>query len=103
MIDEIEVDLERELTVWDGGSPEPARRDVERHLPPVVLHRGEHQACLADDLAPKLQGVAGILPRLQRESRPGLAGSGLHFLVCHDLHPSEDRACLTSPREPAPR
>ena len=87
MIDKIEVDLERAFSVRNGRGPEPARRDVQDDLPPVVLHRREREPRLADDLRPELQGVAGLLPLLQREERPHFSGSGPHSVACHTLRP----------------
>ena len=62
---------------------EPARGDVERDLPPVVLHRRERQARLADDLRPAVQRRVRVLPVRQRQRRPfGVRG----LTVCGHGH-----------------
>lgn len=72
MIDEIEVGLERPITGRHGGRAQPARRHVQGHLPPVVLHRRQVEACLADDLRPEMKRVADRLPRFEGQGRPRL-------------------------------
>src|SRR5207249_368899 len=102
MFDEIEVDLEGAFTVRDGRGAEPARRDVQGDLPPVVLHRRKREPRLADDLRPQLQGVTGLLPRLQREEGPRFSGTGPHRVDRHT--PARLIRCFrpTARREPAP-
>src|SRR5262252_4086565 len=80
MADEIEVDLKIEpAIVRDRRGREAAAGQVQRHLPPMVYHRRLGEADLADNLCPKMQGSAGILPRLEGQRRPvsGLAGPAL--------------------------
>jgi hypothetical protein len=38
VVDEVELRLERSATPRDGGRGQPASRDIESDLPPVILH-----------------------------------------------------------------
>src|SRR5437588_12906499 len=52
------------------GCRESMRRDVECDVPPVIEFWSEFQAGLADNLCPKMQRVAGLLPFFERKRRP---------------------------------
>ena len=62
MADEVELDLEDFGADRNGRGAEPARGDIERHLPAMVEPGGERQADFADDLQPKLQGRGRVAP-----------------------------------------
>ncbi len=53
-----------------GSVRQPAGRDVERHVPPVVDERRVGHADLADDLGPQLERVARRLPARHRDLGP---------------------------------
>src|SRR5262249_12938552 len=71
MRDEVEGYRERPLAVRHGRGGEPARGDIERDVPPVVLHRRQREPRLADDLGPHVQGRVRVLPLGERQGRPG--------------------------------
>ena len=62
MVDEVEPDLEVLTLVRDHGGRQAARGHVERHMPAVVEPGGQLKPNLADDLDPKVQGLARRLP-----------------------------------------
>ena len=68
--DEVELDLDAAGVGVHERRREAARRDVQGNLPPVIHHRLECQAHLADDLEPELEGFSGLLPGRQSELRP---------------------------------
>ena len=68
--DEVEIDLERLAAERDRRGAEPARGDVQRHLPAVVEPRRQREADLADNLRPKLQRGRGVPPLGMIELRP---------------------------------
>ena len=70
MLHEVEVDLKRSVAVRDRRGRQAARRDVQRHLPPVIQRRREREADLADDLGPQVQRRDRGLPVTPRELRP---------------------------------
>ena len=99
MIDEIEVDLKTDpALVRDRRSREAAASHVERHLPPMVHHRRLGEADLADDLRPKMQGGAGVLPRIVRQRWPGWDLSHVARALWFRLH---RRGQFRRPRSPS--
>src|ERR1700688_481357 len=70
MPDEIELDLESARAVRDRRGGQPGGGNVQRHVPAVIQPGCSHEANFADDLRPKMQGVARIAPRLVVELRP---------------------------------
>jgi len=71
VIQEIEFQLDVALGIGHRRGAEPARRDVERHLPPVILHRRQGEARLAHDLRPAMQRRLSVRPIAQRQVGPG--------------------------------
>src|SRR5204863_323121 len=71
VIQEIEFQLDVALGIGHRRGAEPARRDVERHLPPVILHRRQGEARLAHDLRPAMQRRLRVRPIAQRQVGPG--------------------------------
>ena len=55
----------------DRRRAEPARADVERHVPAVVEPGRQREPDLADDLRPAMQGRAGLAPGGVVEHGPG--------------------------------
>jgi hypothetical protein len=70
VIDEIEDDFERARAIGDGRRGEPARREVERDVPPMIDQRCQCHPHLADDLGPSVQRLASLAPLRQRQVRP---------------------------------
>src|SRR5579875_1790274 len=71
MVDEVEVDLKKTVdSVRHRRRREPARRHVERDVPPVVDQRFLLEADLSDDLRPQVKGVECLLPPRVSEFRP---------------------------------
>src|SRR5438105_4026919 len=62
MRDEVELDLKTRLSERNGRRSQAAGCDVEGHIPPMILQRGESQTGLAHDLGPHVERVAGFLP-----------------------------------------
>ena len=75
VVDEIEIDLEATGAIGDRRGGEPARGDVERDVPPVIGHRRQRQADLADHLGPELQRGAGLAPFGEGERWVGEGGT----------------------------
>src|SRR5689334_10775380 len=73
MVDEVEVDLEDACTMPDRRCRQPSRGHVINDMPRMVDPWRLHQADLADDLGPELQGRAGLLP-----GGVGQAGPSFH-------------------------
>jgi len=65
MSDEIEVDLECPVSVWDRRGREPAGRDQQRNMPGMIDPGTLGDPNLADDLHPHVQGGAGLAPSLE--------------------------------------
>ena len=66
VVDEVELDLEARAPVVHERRREAAGEHVQRYLPPVVDHRLEREADLADDLGPHVQRVARRASRRPR-------------------------------------
>jgi len=62
VVDEVERDLDGAFAVRHRRGREPARREVEDDVPPVVLARRQSQTGLADHLHPHVKGVVGLPP-----------------------------------------
>ena len=60
--DEIKLDFKSRLPERNGRSGQAARRDIKRHVPPMILQRSESQTRLSHDLGPHVERVAGLLP-----------------------------------------
>jgi hypothetical protein len=71
VVDEIEQDLDCSGSIRDRECRKPARRDVERDLPPVIDCWAVGKPDLADDLSPHMQRLIRVLPLLIRQARPG--------------------------------
>ena len=82
VVDEIEIDLEAARAIGDRRGGEPARGDVEHHVPPVIGHGRQRQADLADDLGPELQRRAGVAPFGERERWVGVEVGRRHGGEC---------------------
>ena len=85
VIDEIEVDLERSRAIRYRRRRQPARGDVERHMPGMVQPGRLGQPDFADDLGPEMQRGIGVTPRRGRQFRP----RGLRR-CCSCLNPCRD-------------
>src|SRR5579862_344024 len=79
MPDEIELDLESARAVRDRRGGQSGGGNVQRHVPAVIQPRRSHKTNFADDLRPKMQGVAGIAPRPVVEVRPEWG----HWIILH--------------------
>ena len=62
MPDKVELDLKTRLSKRNGRRSQAAGCDVEGHIPPMILQRGESETSLAHDLGPHVERVAGLLP-----------------------------------------
>src|SRR5207245_3286642 len=71
VLDEIELHVERPGPVRHGAGREPARGDVERHLPPMVLPPREGEAGFPDDLGPHVESRVRVPPLIERQRGPG--------------------------------
>ena len=60
--DEIKLDFKTRLPERNGRRSQAAGCDVEGHIPPMILQRGESETGLAHDLGPHVERVAGLLP-----------------------------------------
>ena len=70
MLTKIELDVELARPVVNRRSREPARSDVQRHVPRVVRPRRTNEADLAHDLTPQVERLQGVAPLLVFEFRP---------------------------------
>ena len=70
VVEEIELNLETSPAGVHERGGEAAGGHVHRHVPPLIDHRRECHADLADDLGPHVQRVARVRPRRQREIGP---------------------------------
>src|SRR5258708_37952436 len=83
MVDEIEVNLEDEVSIGDGRGGEATRGHVERDLPAVRNRRSKSKPDLAYNLHPTVQGDAGLLPVIQGQGRPHLRSSESNDCCTH--------------------
>ena len=60
--DEVELDFEGAIAVWNGRGCQSAGRDIQRHVPAVIQPGSLGQADLADDLGPQLQRCLCVAP-----------------------------------------
>jgi hypothetical protein len=74
----VEDDLESPAFVIDWRRRKAARIHVERNMPGVIKPRRKSKPNLANDLRPKMKGLAGFFPILERQLRPGAAFTGDH-------------------------
>lgn len=88
---EVEFDLKNAFGVRNGRRAEPARCDIEGHMPGMIEPWRQGEPYLAGDLRPKMQRLAGICP--------GCAGAGLR----RSAAPPSWRSTTRSPREPRAR
>lgn len=77
VIDEIEIDLELPVTFCHDTGAESARRDIERGIPPMVLHWGMRQSCFSDDLRPPVKRCIGVPPVGESKIGPRIS---VHFV-----------------------
>src|SRR5438876_10135809 len=64
-----ELDFETSSPEWNGRTGQAARRDVQGHVPPMILQRSKIQTGLSHDLGPHVERVACLLP--VREGKRG--------------------------------
>ena len=84
-----------------GGGRQPPRRDVQDHVPPVVLDRRQRQPRLADDLGPHVQAAVGVAPGRERQRRPGFLARAHRILYAAGSRRSR-RVQSTSSRSSLP-
>src|SRR5436305_6802623 len=70
VVNEIEINLEETSAIWNRRSRQPARCDIERHVPPMISRRAEREPDFANNLRPHVQRRIGIFPIVQRHTRP---------------------------------
>ena len=70
VVDEVELHFERARAVWHGTRRQSPGRDVQRHVPPMVLLGRQGEPGLPDDLHPHVQRVMRVLPFGERQARP---------------------------------
>src|SRR3989449_3743346 len=93
VLDEVELHVERPGPVRHRAGREPARGDVQRHLPPVVVPTREGERGFPDDLAPHVERRVRVPPLIERQRGPGCFG--------HRVPPSTSRGasrCRMAPR-----
>lgn len=71
--DEVELDLPREFAARQRAGREPARRDVQRDVPPMVPKRHERHPNLAHDLRVAMERLLRRLPVPVGQLRPAKA------------------------------
>jgi len=78
VVEQVERDLHVAGAVAGGHRPgrQPARGDVQRHVPPVVARRRERHADLAGDLGVAVQRLLRRLPRVVGQRGPGVEDGG---------------------------
>ena len=97
MVVKVELDLETAAIVRDRSCRQTSRRDIQRHVPPVIDTRVRSQPYLADDLQIEMQRVLcgppgverhfgekfGVAHKIQRQTRSssGTVGSIWQRLV----------------------
>src|SRR5271154_846113 len=81
MADEIELNIERRIPVWNCAGGQSPWTHIQRHLPPVIYQRHMRHADLADDLGPHMQGVAGGRPFIHQQRRPMVGPRGVVHVV----------------------
>ena len=64
VVQEVEIELKAAIPKRNWGGGQAPRRHIEHDVPRVVEPRRLHEADLAHDLGPQLQGGAGIFPRV---------------------------------------
>ena len=77
VIEEIEFHFERTILVRHRQCRQPASRDVERDVPPVIHERHSCKPDLSDDLRPHVERRIGVLPIVQSQRGPYV--SGMHW------------------------
>ena len=70
MLVEVEFDLKNAFGVRNGRRAEPARCDIEGHMPGMIEPWRQGEPYLAGDLRPKMQRLAGIFPGFVRQLWP---------------------------------
>ena len=68
--DEIKLNFKTCALKRNGRSGQAARRDIKRHVPPMILQRSESETRLSHDLGPHVERVAGLLPGREGKRRP---------------------------------
>ena len=72
MIDKIKFDLEDAIVITHRRSCQAARRNIKRHVPPMIDEWRLLQVNLADDLRPHVQRGEGVLPLFKDQGWPGV-------------------------------
>src|SRR6185295_6698142 len=67
---EIEIGLQDTISKRDRRGRQPARREIERHMPAMVEPRRQRESQLADDLGTELQPDRSLAPCGPVEVRP---------------------------------
>ena len=71
VLDEVELHVDGALALQERRRRrEPARRDAERGVPPVVLGRRQRERGLPDDLRPHVERAVRRPPGVERQLRP---------------------------------
>jgi hypothetical protein len=76
VVNEVELDLERVVSVRDRRGRQAAWADVQGDVPAVVDHRRVGHADLSDDLGPHVRRVPGVGPIRPPQPRPRPAQVG---------------------------
>src|SRR4029077_13312946 len=72
MVDKVELKLKRRTPIGNRRRSQAAVAYVQSYIPPMVLQRRQSESNLSHNLRPHMQGVEGVLPLRQRQSRPEL-------------------------------
>ena len=78
MVVEIKVDFEGAISIRYEGGCQSSRGDVKRDVPRVVDPGHLRKTDFPYDLAPKVECLIGLLPRIQRQPRPAFVLYGHH-------------------------
>ena len=74
VIDEVEFHFEMAVAIRHHRRIEPARTEIERHVPPMVDQRRQFEADLSHDLRPHVECGVGVLPIREADCRPAFRG-----------------------------
>jgi len=76
VVDEIEVNLEGAIAVWNRRGGQAMRRHVEHDMPGVIEPRRLREPDLANDLRPEVQRGVSVLPRRKGQVGPDFVAGG---------------------------
>ena len=74
VIDEVEFHFEMAVAIRHHRRIEPARTEIERHVPPMVDQRRQFEADLSHDLRPHVECGVGVLPIREADCWPAFRG-----------------------------